>query len=197
MRVQSATVGEKAADRRDVVVTFNPNTPNLAIGSYRSTVKDKLVLDLYAREGALVGTRSGVRDSAPLPADCISADLAGLVAATMPREKGACRRCSFLEAGSVVAAPYADLYCLGLETVEVGGKNVQAARYDQTVFGRSVAHYWVDHSGRLVQTRFGNGFTVVRSTSTDVRLAFPNSATEFTPIEQLPKLEPPAVLLGQ
>jgi hypothetical protein len=197
MRVQSQSASEQLKEKRDLVLTFDPTSRNLAIKSYRLLANDKLALDMHVLGGAFSGTRFGIRDSAAMPVDCVCADLAGFVASCMPREKGACLRCSYLEAGSVVAAPYADLYCLGADQTDVGSAKVSAFRYDQTVFGRSVAHYWVNINGEVVKTRFGNGFTAIRSSAQEVRNTFPESTQAFPAIEQLPNLDPPAQRFGQ
>lgn len=191
MRVQSQTISDQMKEKRDTIVTFSPNTPTLAPRSIRLTVDGKLVMDLHAMDGVLRGTRGGIRDSAPLPLDTVSADLGGLVCSTMPRQKGACMHCSYLESGSLVAAPFADIFCLGQDEVKTPQGSFNCVRYDQAIFGRSVVHYWLDSKGDLVQTRFGNGFVAVRSTSDQIGIAFPNASTEFAPIDQLPDLAPP------
>jgi hypothetical protein len=190
MRVQSQMSSEQFKEKRDVVVSFSEKTPTLAPKSIRVTVDGKLALDLHEQESALGGTRSGIRDSAPLPADAVCAELGGLVCSTMPRQKGACMHCSYLESGALVAAPFADIFCLGPDQAKLPSGHVNCVRYDQAVFGRSVVHYWIDSKGDVAQTRFGNGFFAMRASSTEVGLAFPNVANEFPPIEQLPELEP-------
>jgi hypothetical protein len=192
MRVQSQMISEQLKEKRDCIVTFSSKSPTLSPKSVRLMVDGKLMMDLHAKGGVLGGHRAGIRDSALLPPDTLAADLGGLVCSTMPRQKGACMRCSYLESGSLVAAPFADLFCLGQDEVKLPSGDVNCVRYDQAVFGRSVVHYWLDSKGDVVQTRFGNGFLAVRATSTEVGLAFPNVANEFQPIEQLPDLSPPA-----
>jgi len=191
MRVQSQMISEQLKEKRDCIVTFSLKSPTLSPTSVRLTVDGKQMLDLHAEGGVLEGHRAGIRDKALLPSDTLAADLGGLVCSTMPRQKGACLRCSYLESGSLVAAPFADLFCLGQDEVKLPSGDVNCVRYDQAVFGRSVVHYWLDSKGDVVQTRFGNGFLAVRSSSTGVGLAFPNAANEFQPIEQLPDLSPP------
>jgi hypothetical protein len=191
MRVQSQTMSEQLKEKRDMIVAFSADSPTLAPQSIRLSVDGKLVLNLKNESGVLQGTRAGIRDSAPLPSDTVLADLGGLVASTLPRQKGACLRCSYLESGSLVAAPFADLFCLGPDDVKLPSGGVDCVRFDQAVFGRSVVHYWLDAKGEVVQTRFGNGFMAVRSTSTEVGLAFPNASGEFSPIEQMPIAESP------
>jgi PDZ domain len=191
MRVQSQMISDQLKEKRDSVVAFSTYSPTLTPKSIRLSIDGKLMMDLHEMGGVLRGTRGGIRDSAPLPADTVSADLGGLVCSMMPRQKGACMRCSYLESGSLVAAPYADLFCLGQDEVKLPTGGVNCVRYDQAVFGRSVVHYWVDSKGSVVQTRFGNGFVAIRSTSDQVGIAFPNAMTEFPPIEQLPDLSPP------
>jgi hypothetical protein len=191
MRVQSQMISEQLKEKRDSMVVFSADSPTLTPKAIRLSIDGKTMLDLHARGGVLQGTRAGIRDSAPLPMDAVSADLGGLVCSTLPRQKGACMRCSYLESGSLVAAPFADIFCLGQDEVKTASGNVNCVRYDQAVFGRSVVHYWIDSKGGVVQTRFGNGFIAARATSTEVRLAFPNAGGEFSPIEQLPDLSPP------
>jgi len=191
MRVQSQMISDQLKEKRDVIVTFAPDSPTLTPKSVRLAVDGKIVLNLHVMAGVLQGTRVGVpagRDSAPIPADTVCAELGGLVCSTMPRQKGACMHCSYLESGAVVAAPFADIYCLGSDEAKLPSGGVHCVRYDQAVFGRSVVHYWIDSKGDVAQTRFGNGFMALRATSTEVGLAFPNAANEFPSIEKLPDL---------
>jgi hypothetical protein len=187
--VKGATERDQLHERRDITLAFAATRPQLELRALRLQVNNKTILDLAVRGDVLVGDRSGIRDSAPLPRDVVVADLAGIVAGTMPKQRGVCMRCSYLESGALVAAPFADLFCLGSEVVNTGKESVSAYRFDQTVFGRSVAHYWIDSSGDVVQTKLGSGFRIFRATSTQVGLQFPGAMNEFSPIEQLPMLQ--------
>jgi hypothetical protein len=191
MRTQSQTASEQLKEKRDTLVTFSTKSKTLAPLSIRQTIDGKLTLELFVENGVLKGKRGGIADSAALPQDAVAAELAGLVCTTMPRQKGACLRCSYLETGSLVAAPFGDIFCLGQDDIKISSGSVSCVRYDQAVFGRSVAHYWVDSKGEVIQTRFGNGFFATKATSTEVGLTFPNVANEFPPIENLPNLNPP------
>jgi len=191
LRAQSRLTGGHLDVKRDVVISFVPDR-FLSPRSIRVTSKDQLILELSYRGQSLSGSRVGVPVSAPLPVDTVSSYLGGLVATTLPAEKGACLRSSYLEASSLVAAPFADLCCLGEDALNVDGQPLNTYRYEQTVFGKRVIHYWIDGTGDVVQTLYGNGIRSVRSTREQVLQVFKDMENEFTPIEQLPPLEPPA-----
>ncbi|HVJ81925.1 MAG TPA: PDZ domain-containing protein, partial [Planctomycetia bacterium] len=190
MRMQSYSKMNEGADRRDLVVSFKPGKPFPEVRSIRLAMNEKLLLDVSGEGGVLQGERAGVKEKTKLPADVLHQDLAGLFACGMPRKAQACVRCSYLESGSLVPAPFADVYCLGRDSVKGHKETVAATRFDHTVFGQSVANYWVDDSGDLVQIGYPGGFRIVRTTSTQVALSFPSALADFKPIEKLPALAP-------
>jgi hypothetical protein len=107
----------------------------------------------------------------------------------MPLEAKACLRCSYLEAASLAPAPFADLYCHGKDVIDTGNRQVQAFRFEQTVFGEPVAQYWIDAERNIVQTMYGPTIRGVPVSQNDVLHAFPTASEGFPPIEILPPLQ--------
>ena len=190
VRIQARTGGEKLNEKRDVIATFVPNT-YCSVRSIRLMSQDRLILNLHNDQGVLKGERVGVPVSAALPQDAVSAYLVGLVAASMPRQAGACLRCSYLESASTVAAPFADVYCHGPETVDIGGKGVSAFRFEQAVFGETAVQFWVAENGELLQTQYGLELKSTISDAASVSRQFPNAGSEFDSITKVPPLELP------
>ena len=188
LRSQSSSRNGSNADLRDTTVVFDADRPTLRPLSVRTTVNNKPVLNVELKGGALRGQRFGIPDSAPLPEDALVAELAALAAAAMPRAKDACLRCSYLPSGALSAAPFADLCCLGPDKLDYGKRTVACFRYDQTEFGRSMVHLWLDADGNLLKARFGGGSDYARASSKEIGSQFPNAANEFPPIEQLPAM---------
>ena len=191
MRTQSRIRSQGVEDKGDVIMSFRSDK-YLSPRSIRIKRGDEFVLDFRFdpnEGGKLVGERGGVPVEAALPTDTVSSYLAGYAATMMPRHKGACLRYSSLEAMSLVAAPFADLYCLGKQKFQVGDRKIDTYRFEKTVFGATVAEYWVDEEGTLVRTEFANGFSAVAVTEAVVRDSFPDLADEFDPIEDLPVLQ--------
>jgi hypothetical protein len=191
LRAQSRLDSKHMNEKRDVVVTFSRNK-YLSPRSIRLKSKETLVLDLHYDSGKLTGERVGVPVSAEAPADCVSSYLAGHVAAMMPLKPGACLRCSALEPASLVAAPFADICCVGEQPFEVAGKTVKTWHFEQTIFGKTVAQFWIDENRRIVQTLYSNGVKAIPSSEQEVTQYFPNATSEFDVIERLPELAPKA-----
>lgn len=189
LRTQSRVREHDLDIKRDATTRFVADR-YLSPQSMRLVSQDKLIVELVRRGAQLEGARTGVPVTAPLPGDCIVAALAGYVAASMPLEQGACLRSSYLGDASISAAPFADLYCIGPETLIIQGTKTPTHRFEQTVFGESVAHYWVDPEREVVQTQLGNGIQVVRADQRQVVRQFPDAGAEFEPIEKLPAIGP-------
>lgn len=190
-RFQSRLVGDGFDERADVTVAFAAN-PYLSLRSAQITSNDRLILNVKFNNAVAEGERMGIPVQASVAKDAVSFHLAGLVASMMPQEKGACLRCSYLDAGSLSAAPYADLYCLGSEKVQLGPTNIDAVHYEQTVFGERVADFWIDDQRTLVKTRFADGSEAVRARYEDLVQEFPDIRETFPPIEQIPEPMPTA-----
>lgn len=179
----------KIDEKRDVVVSFGVQ-PNLPIQSMWIQVQDKVVLEAEATlHGQIVGSRVGVPTSAPLPSDTVSSYLTGMLATTMPLKKAACRHCSYLEPFSLVAAPFADIYCVGSETLQnSAGQKAAAYHFEQTVFGEVVGDYWIDSKRELIQSTFPNGVRSTRTPREEVLKRFPDMESTFSNIQDLPQI---------
>ncbi len=197
LRTQSLSqMGAGAAEKRDTTIVFAADRPTLTPLAIRTSTNGKPTLNLARQGNALRGDRYGIPEAAALPPDTMAAELVALAASAMPRAKDACLRGAYLPPGALSAAPYADLCCLGAEKLGFGKQVITCHRYDQTEFGRSMAHYWLDPDGAVLRVRFGGGSDVVRASSTDVGMKFPNYLNEFPPIEQLPEMPGAAPRLG-
>ena len=187
LRLQSRLQDDRLNEKRDVIVSFVADR-YLSVRSIRLVSQESLVLDLQAHGRKLEGERAGVPVSAVLPADAISSYLAPLAVTMMPMQAEACLHCSYLESGSLWAAPFADLYCHGKVELQLEDKSVPAWRYEQTVFGETVANYWLDAERNLVQVMYGPTICGVSASMQQVLRAFPNATEGFQPIERLPSL---------
>lgn len=189
LRVQSRIVEEHLNAKRDAIVAFDAN-PYLSLRALQLVSNDKTIMTVHRSGGRLVGQRAGAAvGDVPIHADTVCAYLSGYVAAAMPAEPGACLRCSFLADSSLTPAPFADLFCHGKENVTIAGEKLPTVRYEQTVFGDTVAEYWIDPSRDIVQVRYGNGIRTVRSTQQELFQRFPKLHEEFGPIDELPPLQ--------
>lgn len=189
LRTQSRVLDANLDEKRDVVVSFVPNR-YLSLRTIQLKSRDKTILDLRTNSGKLEGERVGVPVSAPFPQDVISAYLASETASTMPRKAGACTRCSYLDAASLASAPFADICCLGGESVVEKGNEIPTFRYEQTVFGETTAEFWIDDRRQLVKAVYGKGIMALRSSAEEIAAQFPDSAKEFENLEPIPGFPP-------
>lgn len=174
------------SDKAEVVVAFERNrylTPTWL----RLSRQEKPILEFDRTGGKLRGERAGVFVEADAPRDVVSSHLAGLVATTMPRRAAECLRCSLLDAASLAAAPFADVYCIGEEELAVPGRTAKAYRFDVSAFGERVASYWIDREGRLLASEHQGGIRAVLAERTAVFERFPDAPEQFRPIEDLPQ----------
>jgi hypothetical protein len=181
-RIQSDVVNEKS----DVTAVFRADGP-LSVLSLRLVRQDRVLLDVVRENGRFVGDRSGIPVSAAVPNDAVSIHLAGWVASSMPRQEGACRRCSYLETASLEPAPFADLMCMGKEPLALGGKEVTTHRYELTVFGDKLASFWIDESGNILRTMHAGGIVSAPVPREQVIAQFPDCLKTFGSIEETPK----------
>jgi hypothetical protein len=188
-RTQSRLFGDGFDERADVSVQFATN-PYLSLRSAQISSNDRSILSVKFNHAMAEGERMGIPVHAPVAKDAVSFHLAGMVASMMPREAGACLRCSYLDAGSLSAAPYADLYCVGPETLKVELDAVETVHYEQTVFGEKVADFWIDGNRSIVKTRFADGLEATRADYAELQKQFPDIDKSFPPIEQIPEVGP-------
>lgn len=188
-RVQSRVKEGELDAKRDVTVSFVADR-FLSIDSMQIREGDKPVVILARQSGALTGERSGIPVNARVYQDTVCSQLAGFVATTLPATKGACLRCAYLGPGSITPAPFADLFCLGNETIAGPGRGSHSTRYELSVFGEPVASYWIDRNRDVVQIEYEGGLRAVRTRRADLLKQFPELDREFSPIEQLPPLQP-------
>jgi hypothetical protein len=182
--------------RSDVVISFAADR-HLSPTAMQIRFNDKVILDIHREKSRFVGLRQGVPASDQAPADTVSSHLAPLVALTMPQEAGACLRCSYLDAGSISTAPFADIVCLGKQefapavdpnTGEARGQRMTAWRYEMSVFGEPVADFVVDGERNLRQINESSGLrSMLGVTERQLLKRFPNFKKDFEPIEQLPR----------
>lgn len=190
MRAQSRIKDQALDEKRDAVLSFDANA-YLSPRDIRLQNRENLILQLQRQQNTFKGERAGIPVSAGVPGDAVSIYLSGHVAAMMPRQRGACLHCSLLEEGSLVAAPFAEVFCLGEEELQMEDQKMKAAHYELTVFGDTLVDYWIDDQRDIVQVLYGNGVRAVRSTRETVLQHFPDAEREFEPIVQIPRNEPP------
>ena len=149
------------------------------------------VLTLERDGERLAGRRMGFTVDGPCPSGTVAAELAPLVATTMPQQPGACLRHPFLAPGGVSAAPYADLCCVGQEELPtLDGRTMPTFRYEHRVFGVPNATYWVTADRRVVQRSEG-GLVWRTTTAAVTEKVFPGHAEEFPAIDQHVQLAQP------
>jgi hypothetical protein len=189
LRTQTQVKEGELDSKRDATIVFDADK-YLSIRWLQISGDGASQMRLTRRSDELVGDRAGVPVSAPAPDDVVSSFLAGLVATTLPFKPGSCLRSSYLGPGSISSAPFADLYCVGQETVTIDDRKVSAVRYEQTVFGEPTANFWVDRNRDLLQIEYVAQLRAIRCRQEDVARHFPSYANVFPPIERLPPRQP-------
>ncbi|MFO0947689.1 MAG: PDZ domain-containing protein [Planctomycetota bacterium] len=197
LRTQSKIEANGLSEKRDTTVRFLADAYLTPIW-IRVTSNGRLLLEIQRSGDEFRGERVGIQVVNPAMKDAVSSPLAGLVAVMMPAKAGNCLRCSFMDSTSLTAAPFADLYCAGEETVNIAGQTTRAFRYEQSVFGLPVVHFWIDQNRELLLTRYlgeGNvgGIDAVFVTDKEIRAEFQDVDSSFDPIEHVPAVRP----LGQ
>lgn len=185
LRVQSMVRSSVLTENTDVTITFLDDNW-LSPTSIRLLRRGKLALALRRENGQWVGERAGVPVTAACPADTVAEALVGMLAMTMPAQPGACRRFALLETSSLSAAPFADLYCVGRDPVQLGRER-DAYRYELAVFGERRATYWVSPDGSLLQAEYPGGIRATLAPPERIREPFPDCFEAFPPITEPPK----------
>jgi hypothetical protein len=130
----------------------------LALQSMEFTAGDEPLAKVERQGAALIGKAAGEGGdravNTPVPADLIPSYALDFAALTMPRQVGACLYFSELNEGEVSISGHHELYCAAKETIQVGGKAVEAYRYDASRFGTVTNRYWITADDRLVKADY-------------------------------------------
>lgn len=106
------------------------------------------------REGLLLEGKSG-DDSLRLltPANAVPSWAVDIVARTMPRQVGACHYFTRIEELGLLS-PNCEIVCAAKESITLGGKAVEAYRYDVRRYGEVTNRYWIGTDDRLLRSEF-------------------------------------------
>lgn len=194
LRTQSKIEANGLLEKRDTTVRFLADAYLTPVW-IRVASNDRLLLEITRIGDVFRGERVGIQVENPAMKDAVSSHLSGLVAVMMPARNNECLRCSFMDSTSLTAAPFADLFCAGEETVNVAGQATRAFRYEQAVFGIPVVHFWISQDREILLARYvgeGNvgGIDAVVTREQELRADFPDLDSTFDPIERLPTSSP-------
>jgi hypothetical protein len=90
----------------------------------------------------------------------------------MPREVGACLHFAMLNEAELHPASRFELVCAAKETVQAGGKEEPAFRYEARRFGTVTNRWWITADDRLVRAEF-SGPTAELTTRADALSGLP------------------------